>query len=128
MLFFSGRTRNSLITVDDRSFTHKLGHSCAILGCLLAVTGLVVIVVGAISETKTTTFIGIGIISLGAGLLLTMLIGFYAKLDICYNNWIYRSRVIPVNMETTRSTANAIEPRNSIVVSPLKPSLTMATT
>jgi hypothetical protein len=106
MLFLSSRVRNTAVSgviMRDQSYTNKMGHSFIICGCLLAITGLILIVVGAISEVKKTTiFIGIGVISLGIGFFLTTLVFFYGKLDICYNNWAYRSRVLPTNIETPR--------------------------
>jgi hypothetical protein len=81
-----------------------MGHSFIICGCLSIVTGLILIVIGAISEVKKTTFIGIGIISLGVGFFLTTFVCLYGKLDICYNNWAYRSRVLPLNIQTPRPT------------------------
>jgi len=100
MLFLNSRARNPTATglsMQDRSFPQKMGHSCIILGCLSIVTGLVLIVIGVISEVKKTIFVGVGIISLGGGFFLTTLVCFYGKLDICYNNWAYRSRVLPTN-------------------------------
>jgi hypothetical protein len=79
-----------------------MGHSFIICGCLSIITGLILIVVGVISEVKKMTFIGIGIISLGVGFFLITLVCLYGKLDTCYNNWAYRSRVLPINLETPR--------------------------
>ena len=92
------------MSMHDRSATHKVGHTCIIFGCLSVITGLILIVVGIISRVHNTTFVGIGIISLGGGLFITTLVCFYGKLDIYYNNWAYRSRVLPVNPETPRPT------------------------
>lgn len=106
MLFLNSRVRNTAISgviMRDQSYTHKMGHSFIISGCLLVITGLILIVIGAISEVKKTTiFIGIGVISFGIGFFLITLVCFYGKLDICYNNWAYRSRVSPTNIETPR--------------------------
>ena len=57
MLFLNSRARNPTATglsMQDRSFPQKMGHSCIILGCLSIVTGLVLIVIGVISEVKKT--------------------------------------------------------------------------
>lgn len=105
MLFLNSRTRNhavSGVSMHDQSYTSKMGHSFIICGCLSIVIGLILIVVGVISEVKKTTFIGIGIISLGVGFFLTTLVCLYGKLDICYNNWAYRSRVLPAHPENLR--------------------------
>jgi hypothetical protein len=96
-----------------------VGQSCIIFGCLSIITGLILIVVGIISEVKKTTFVGIGIISLGGGLFLTTLVCFYGKLNICYNNWAYRSRVLPVNPETPHPT-----PAGVAAISPFTKSTT----
>ena len=102
MLFLGSRTRNTVsgMGLRDRSYTQQVGHSFIICGCLSIVIGLILIIIGAISGEKKTTFIGIGIISLGVGFFLTALVFFCAKLDMCYNNWAYRARVIPINPET----------------------------
>ncbi|CAF3569715.1 unnamed protein product [Rotaria socialis] len=104
MLFFSNaRIHNPHIipiVVSDRSHTHKLGHSCIIVGCLSIIIGLSLIIRGVISETKKATLIGIGIISLGVGLFTTILVCFYGKLNIYYHNWAYGQRVVPLNIET----------------------------
>ena len=107
MLFLNSRARNVTISgmsLHDRSCPHKRGHSLIIGGCLAVMTGLILIVVGAVSDIKNTTFIGVGIISLGVGFFLMTLVCFYAKLDTCYNNWAYRTRVIPVKTETPQTT------------------------
>ena len=59
---------------------------------------MILIVFGVILERANTKLIGVGIISLGVGLFLLTLVCFYAKLDICYNNWAYRTRVLPMNV------------------------------
>lgn len=100
MLFLNSGTRNPTVTgvsMRDRSVPQKMGQSCIIFGCLSIVIGLILIVIGIISEVKKTIFIGIGIISLGVGFFLTTIVCFYGKLDIYYNNWAYRSRVLPTN-------------------------------
>lgn len=107
MLFLNGRTRNPAVSgmsMRDRSYTHKMGHSFIVGSCLSIVIGLILVIIGVISEIKKTTFIGVGIISLGVGCFITTLVCLYGKLDICYNNWAYRSRVLPINPETPRST------------------------
>ncbi|CAM4925507.1 unnamed protein product [Rotaria socialis] len=80
MLFFSNaRIHNPHIipiVVSDRSHTHKLGHSCIIVGCLSIIIGLSV------------------------GLFTTILVCFYGKLNIYYHNWAYGQRVVPLNIET----------------------------
>lgn len=107
MLFLGGRTRNLAVSggsMQDRSIPQKMGHSCILCGCLSIVTGLILIIVGIISELKKTTFIGVGVITLGVGFFLTTFVCFYGKLDICYNNWAYRSRVLPSNAEAAQAT------------------------
>jgi hypothetical protein len=103
--------------MHDRSYTHKIGHSCIILGCLCIVIGLILIVIGVTSDIKNTTFVGIGVLSLGVGLFLSTLGCFYGKLNICYNNWAYRSRVLPANLETPRPV-----PIGDVQISPFAPS------
>ncbi|CAF1194111.1 unnamed protein product [Adineta steineri] len=88
----------------DQPVTHKIGHSCIITSCLSLIIGLVLIVTGVISETKKTTFIGIGIITLGVGFFLTTIVCFYAKLKICYRNWAYGPPISPLNMELSQQT------------------------
>ncbi|CAF0809929.1 unnamed protein product [Rotaria sp. Silwood1] len=105
MLFLNGRTRHTGISpmnVRNGSYTHKLSHLSVIGGSLSIVTGLILIVVGVIYEVQSTKFIGIGLISFGVLCLLMKIIHFYGKLDICYNNWIYRTRVVPINHETSQ--------------------------
>ena len=105
MLFFNSRARNGPMTTTaggDQSYTQKMGHSCIIFGCICLVSGLIVIVIGVISDTRKTTYIGIGIISVAVGFFLLTIVCFYAKLDTCYNNWAYGSRVVPINIETPR--------------------------
>jgi hypothetical protein len=77
-----------------------MGHSFIICGCLSIITGIILIVIGVSSATSRTMYVGIGIITLGVGFFLTTLVCLYGKLDICYNNWAYRARVLPVNLET----------------------------
>ncbi|CAF2770498.1 unnamed protein product [Rotaria sp. Silwood2] len=112
MFFFNGRIRNPNIipiVVSDRSYTHKVGHSCIIAGCLSIIIGLSLIITGLISETKKTTLIGIGVISLGVGFFITTLVCFYGKLNICYHNWAYGQNVAPLNIQTPQqATASAI--------------------
>lgn len=105
MLFFNSRARNGPMPTAggaDRSYTQKMGHSCIIIGCICLVSGLIVIVIGVISDIRQTTYIGIGVVGLAIGFFLTTLVCFYGKLDICYNNWAYRSRVVPISIETPR--------------------------
>ena len=105
MLFFNSRARNGPMPTTaaaDQTYTQKMGHSCIIFGCICLVSGLIVIVIGVISDTRKTTYIGIGIISLAVGFFLLTLVCFYGKLDVCYNNWAYRTRVVPINIETPR--------------------------
>jgi FtsH-binding integral membrane protein len=92
MFFFNGRIRNTHIVpgiTRDRPYTHKVGHSCTIVGCLSVVIGLIFIIISIISETKKTKFISIGIISLSVGFILTILVSFYTKFNTCYHNWAY---------------------------------------
>lgn len=106
MFFFSnGRLHNPHIipvVVSDRSYTHKVGHSCIIAGCLSIIIGLALIFTGLFSETKRTTLIGIGVISAGVGFFITTLVCFSGKLNICYHNWAYGQNVVPLNMESPR--------------------------
>jgi hypothetical protein len=88
--------------MNDRPYTHKIGNTCIICGCLSIITGLILIVIGITSQARRTIFIGIGIIILGAAFFLTTLVCVYGKLNIHYNNWAYRSRVLPTNVETPR--------------------------
>jgi hypothetical protein len=107
MLFLNTGVRHTAISgmgMRNQSYTNKMGHSFIICGCLSLIIGLILIVIGVISEVKKTTFIGIGVISTGIGFFLTTLVCFYGKLDTCYNNWAYRSRVLPLNHETRRPT------------------------
>jgi hypothetical protein len=110
MLFLNSRTRNITISgigLHRRSHTHKAGQLFITGGCLSIVTGLILIAVGVISDVKRTTFVGVGIICLGLAFF-TILVCFYAKLDTCYNNWAYRSRVIPVNTDTSQPTPTGV--------------------
>ncbi|UJR36573.1 hypothetical protein I4U23_029292 [Adineta vaga] len=112
------RTRNPAISgvgLHNQNYTHKVGHSCIVCGCLSIVIGLILIIVGVISEIKKTTFIGAGVIGLGVGCFLMTLVCFYAKLDICYNNWAYRSRVLPANSEIPQSAPPGIKTRSPFV-------------
>ncbi|CAF0976034.1 unnamed protein product [Adineta steineri] len=121
MLFLGGRTRNITTSgrgLHDESHTQKVGHSCIIGGCLSVTTGLILIIIGVISEVRNTTFIGVGVISLGVGFFLTTLVCFYAKLDICYNNWAYRTRITPAHIETPQPA-----PAGAITTSPFVPSV-----
>ncbi len=105
MLFLNSGARNVTIAgiiTHDRPYTHKMGHSFIVCSCLSIIIGLILIIVGVSSAASKTTFVGIGIISLGVGLFLTTFVCLYGKLDRCYNNWAYRSRVLPVNLETPR--------------------------
>jgi hypothetical protein len=98
MFFFNGRIRNAHIVpmiTQDRTYTHKIGHSFVIISCLSIVIGLLLIVIGNISETQKSKFFGIGIITLSLGFFLITLICFYSKLAICYYNWAYGSHVTP---------------------------------
>ncbi|CAF2399248.1 unnamed protein product [Rotaria sp. Silwood2] len=88
--------------VRGGSYTYKLSHLCIICGSLAIVIGLILIVVGVIYEVENTKFIGIGLISFGVLCFLFKIIYFYGKLDICYNNWIYRTRVVPINHGTSQ--------------------------
>ena len=90
-----------------------MGHSFIVCGCISIIIGLILIVVGVSSATSRTMYIGIGIISLGVGFFLMTFVCLYGKLDICYNNWAYRSRVLPVNLETPQPA-----PVNTVTHSP----------
>ena len=117
MLFLNGRARNAAVSgfgLHSPNYTQKVGHSCIVGGCLSIVTGLILIVVGVISEKKKTTYIGAGVIGLSVGCFLVTLVCFYAKLDICYNNWAYRARVLPANSGTPQAI-----PPSTAVRSPL---------
>ncbi len=85
----------------DRTYTHKVDHSFVIISCLSIVIGLLLIVIGYISETEKWKFFCIGIISLSLGLFLITLVCFYSKLTIYYHNWAYGSHVTPSNVETS---------------------------
>lgn len=114
MLFLSSRPPNGTTvggSMNDRPYTQKMGHSFIICGCLSIIIGLILIVLGVISEIKKTTFIGIGILSLGVGFFLMTLVCLYGKLDICYNNWIYRSRVIPINPQVPQIATRDLDGR-----------------
>lgn len=117
MLFLNSRPLNGTTassSMNERSYTQKMGHSFIVCGCLSIIVGLILIVLGVISEMKKTTFIGVGIISLGIGFFLMTLVCLYGKLDICYNNWVYRSRVRPTNPRTLQTTAGGpVEIRHS---------------
>ncbi len=92
MFFFNGRIRNPNIVpiiTQKRTYTHKVGQWGIIATCLSIVIGLILIIIGVISETKKTRFFGIGIIILGVGFSFTTFVCFYAKLNICYRNWAY---------------------------------------
>lgn len=122
MLFFNSRARNGPMPTsasDDQSFTQKMGHSFIIFGSICLVSGLIVIVIGVISDARKTTYIGIGILSLAVALFILTLVCFYAKLDICYNNWAYRSRVVPINIETPRPASDGNIRNASPSASPL---------
>lgn len=112
MFFFNGRIRNAHIipiVTHERSYTHRISQSGIIVSCLLVVIGLVLVIIGAISETDKATFFGIGITSLCLGFLFAILICSYTKLDVCYHNWAYGSHVSPSHMETSViATAGAI--------------------
>ena len=122
MLFLNSRRHTTAISgrrLHDRSYTQKVGHTCIIFGCLSIITGLIVIIIGVISETNRTTYIGISIVILGVVLFLITLICFYAKLNICYNNWAYRSRVLPTNnIETPQPASATVITLSSFVGSP----------
>lgn len=103
MFFFNGRIRNPHIipiVVGQQAYSTTVSNSFIIAGCLSIIIGLALIITGGISETKKTTFIGIGIISLGVGFFITTMVCFYSKLDICYHNWAYGQNVVPLNTET----------------------------
>ena len=104
MLFLNSGARSHVVSgiiMRDQSYTNKMGQSLLICGCLLIVTGLILIVIGVSSTTSLTMYVGIGIIGTGVGFFLTALVCLYGKLDICYNNWAYRTRVLPTNLETS---------------------------
>lgn len=114
MFFFNGRIRNTHIipvVTHERSYTHRISQSGIIVGCLLVVIGLVLIIMGTISEIDKATFFGLGITSLCFGLIFAVLICSYTKLDVCYHNWAYGSHISPSQMEasvTATATAGAI--------------------
>lgn len=125
MLFLNGRTRNPTISgvgLHNQNYTQKVGHSCIVGGCISIVTGIILIVVGVISEEKKTTYIGAGIIGLGVGCFLVTLVCFYAKLDICYNNWAYRARVLPASNGTPQAILPSTTARSPLTVEEKVPS------
>ena len=131
MLFLNSRTVNGApvsLGMSHRSYTQKMGHSFIICGCFSMITGLILIVLGMISEIKKTTFIGIGVISLGVGFFLMTVVCLYGKLDICYNNWVYRTRVKPNNPEPSQTAppgviphAHTVIPKQTSLVCPASP-------
>jgi hypothetical protein len=103
MFFFNGRIRNAHIVpmiTPDPTYTQKIGQSFVVFSCLSIVIGLLLIVIGHISETEKWTFFGFGIISLSLGLFLVTLVCFYSQLSIYYHNWAYGSHITPSNTET----------------------------
>ena len=101
MFFFHSRPLNGsvpFIAVHGQAYTNNLGHTCLVVSCLAVIAGMTLIVFGVILERVNTKLIGIGIISLGLGFVLMTLVCFYAKLFIWYNNWAYRTRVLPMNV------------------------------
>jgi hypothetical protein len=87
------------VVTRDRPYTNKASHSCIIAGCLWIIIGLILIVIGYISETEKPTFFSIGIISFGIGFFLTILVCFYTELNKCYHNWAYSSHITPSHIE-----------------------------
>ncbi|CAF1299668.1 unnamed protein product [Adineta ricciae] len=125
MLFLNGRARNAAVSgfgLHSQNYTQKVGHSCIVGGCLSIVTGLILIVVGVISEVKKTTYIGAGVIGLGVGCFLVTLVCFYAKLDICYNNWAYRARVLPASSGTPQANPPSTTARSPLAAEEKLPS------
>jgi hypothetical protein len=104
--------------MHDRTYTNKIGHSFIICSCLSIITGLVIIIFGVISNVKKTTFIGIGVLSVGVGFIFITLLCFYAKLHICYNNWAYRSRIVPNTIETPHPATPGVISISPFVGSP----------
>jgi hypothetical protein len=66
-------------------------------------------------------YVGISIISLGVGFFLTTCVCLYGKLDICYNNWVYGSRILPVNLETPQPAPLTTISHSLFVESPAIP-------
>ncbi|CAF3411484.1 unnamed protein product [Rotaria socialis] len=100
MLFLNSRARNMMVApMHSRgvSYTNKFFQPWLTFGSILLVTGTILIVVGVLNEVKTTKYIGICFIGFGAVCFLSKIVHYYGKLDICYNNWIYRSHVTPVH-------------------------------
>ncbi|UJR09543.1 hypothetical protein I4U23_013780 [Adineta vaga] len=92
MFFFNGRIRNAHVApviLRDDPYTHSIGHSCVITTCLLLIIGLTLIITGVISETKKTTLIGIGVISIGVSLFITTIFCCNTHVKICYRNWAH---------------------------------------
>ncbi|CAF0913132.1 unnamed protein product [Rotaria sordida] len=105
MLFLNGRTRNPMMppmNMRNGLYTYKLTNFFVICGSLVIVIGLILIVIGVIYEVNSTKFIGIGLICFGIFCFLMKIICLYGKLDICYNNWIYRTRVAPVKHDSSQ--------------------------
>jgi len=90
------------MVTHDRSYTNRIGHSCIIAACLWIIIGLILIVIGVISETEKPTFFSIGTISLGVGFFLTILVCFYTELNKCYHNWAYGSHITPSHVENSQ--------------------------
>ena len=123
MFFFNGRIRNAHIVpmiTHERRYTQTIGQSFVVFSCLSIVIGVLLIVIGNISETEKWKFFGFGIISLSLGLFLVTLVCFYSQLSIYYHNWAYGSHVTPSNTSTgVLTTAGDVKIAYVTVTSPV---------
>jgi len=110
MFFFNGRIRNPhiipVVTRPQPTYTNKVGQSIIIAGCLSIILGLLLILIGFISETDKSTYFGVGSISFTIGFFLSTFTCFYTTLDRCYQNWIYRTHITPSTVETSLLTTS----------------------
>ncbi|CAF1513335.1 unnamed protein product [Rotaria magnacalcarata] len=111
MLFLNSRARNIMVApMNSRgvSYTNKFFQPWLTFGSILLVIGAILIVVGVMYEVKNTKYIGIGFIGLGAVCFLSKMVHYYGKLDICYNNWIYRRHVTPMHNEAPQPKPQSV--------------------
>ncbi|CAF0988092.1 unnamed protein product [Didymodactylos carnosus] len=95
MLFASGRSRGvTAMGLADRTMFQTIGRCFVIIGCITVIVGIILIIISVVSEKKETLYIGISIIGVGSICFIFMIIFIYCKLDVCWNNWTYRTRVV----------------------------------
>lgn len=82
--------------------------------------GLILIVVGAVNEQKSTIYIGISLLSLSLVIFFGILLCFYGGFNRYYNNWAYRSRAAQIHPENPQINSPSAIALNNELTSPTK--------